>query len=100
MNKDIDTRGVVALVRTKSKALVGPGPTGLVERRPMELVERQTEALVEAKLTTLVEPRPITLTKQRHHERPAYGYRSEEAAHERVCPKCGGALCNVGTGRG
>ncbi|MFK8215435.1 rubrerythrin-like domain-containing protein [Haloferax volcanii] len=99
MSKDIDTRGDVALVKAKSRALVGPEPTDLVERRPAELVERRTEALVEAEPTTLVEPRPTTLVKQRRHECPTCGYKSEEAVHERICPECGGTLRNAGTGR-
>ncbi|MFC7131331.1 rubrerythrin-like domain-containing protein [Haloferax chudinovii] len=88
MSKDIATRGPVDLVKAKSRALVGPEPTELVERRPAELVERRTEALVEAEPTTLVE--------RARYECAACGYRSGHGVYEQVCPRCGGSLKNIG----
>ncbi|MFK5603678.1 rubrerythrin-like domain-containing protein [Haloferax volcanii] len=100
MSKDIDTRGVVALVKAKSRALVGPEPTDLVERRPAELVERRTEALVERRTETLVKAEPTTLVKRSWYECTACGYRSGDGVHEQVCPRCGGSLKNIDVAQG
>ncbi|WP_410766338.1 rubrerythrin-like domain-containing protein [Haloferax sp. DFSO60] len=54
--------------------------TELVEAETRELVERPTEALVE----------------RAWYECVSCGYRSGHGVHERLCPRCGGTLKNIG----
>ncbi|WP_058826004.1 rubrerythrin-like domain-containing protein [Haloferax sp. Q22] len=96
MSNDITTREPADLVKAKSRALVGPEPTDLVERCPSELVERRTDALVERRTETLVEAEPTTLVERSWYECTACGHRSGHGVYERVCPRCGGSLKNIG----